>query len=802
MSIKVLFLLAMGILCNLTVASSQEEVDVTFIVQADAQPVEFASILVEPCSCGGITDKDGKVILPLPRGTYQVYTSFIGYLEDTVALAVEEDVDFMIQLREKTYLLDGVTITGADARDYLEKTVMGVQQLDINKIKNLPTAIGEVDIMKSLTMLSGVGSAGEASNGLSIRGGSLDQNLVLLDRAPIYNTSHLFGLFSVFTPDAVRGVDLFQGNMPAKYGGRISSVIDVKVANPDLRTFSLKGGVSFVSNKLALNVPLKKGKAGLLLAGRASYNDFIFKRIEKLKNTRANFLDGTLKFRYEINDKNSLYYTSFYSQDFYQLDLSSTINNIVADANQYDYAMLNNTLTWVKKLGSKSFLTTDLVSSAYKPKIIFPQSQVDNEVTYSSAINTFSLSSEYSAAPLERLSFYSGLMLTSTRLKPGALTSDNQEILRNKSLADQVGLEAAVYANLDWTINSRMSLSLGLRYVHFILSGPYDLASYEDESRQEIVAVRSFAPGEVVADYGMPEPRIGWRYSLSNSISLKASYAMTRQYLQNIYNSTTPLPTSRWTFSDFHIKPQLGHTYSFGYYQNIAGGEVSIGLEGYYRTIQNVIDFKSGADFFLNPHVEQDVVQGKGQNYGLELSLQKPQGSVSGWLNYSYSRSLRRFEARFLRDRINNNNWFPSDFDRPHVVNATVNLQGNEFNTFSFNFTYQTGRPYTIANGFVKTGEIPVPIFIKRNNSRLPDYHRLDFSWRVHNITTKNTRWKGDWIFTVYNIYNRNNAYNIFYTVKEIGRVGSSVGSGPLNSNQLSIFGRTIVSLGYNFKFQ
>lgn len=797
-----LFFIFLLVLTN----ANGQSFEVVFQVQdaATAKAVDLANIFITPCECGGPTDENGVFKTNLKKDQYQVVTSCIGYQNDTLVVELEAAIQLEIKLQSQGYQLDDVTVSGQSTRQNIERTVMGVQQLSANKITTLPTAIGEVDVLKSLAMLPGVGGAGEASNGLSIRGGSLDQNLVLLDNAPIFNPTHLFGLFSVFTPDAIGGVDLYRANMPAKYGGRIASVVDIKVKNPDADQFTMAGGIGMVSSRLAVETPIIKDKLSVLAATRVSFNDFVFGRIERLKDTKANFVDGTLKLKYQANEKNSFYYTGFYSQDFYELDITSKISAVSATTNQYDYSTFNNTLNWLSTINDQSFLRTTLVLSDYRPQILFPQADTDNKIVFESRIQYRSLQSELFKEIDKKLTWSVGLQLDQTTLSPGDLLPGNEESIEAVSLPHENNLELSAFTNLDWVPSERWAFSLGLRYSNFFLLGPYQEAQYENEASDVITSIEDFSSGSIVQYYGGPEPRVGLRWKASDNTSLKASYALTRQYLQNIYNSTTPLPTSRWKTSDRYIAPQVGHTYSFGVYQNVKNNKITISAEAYYRSINNVLDYKPGADFFLQDFIERDVVQGDARTYGLEFNFEKPEGYLNGWFNYTWSRSLRQFDEQALSSRINNNEWFASDFDRPHVFNGTLNCKANDFNTFSFNFVYQTGRPYTIPNAVFVIDNIPVPVFLERNNSRLPDYHRLDFSWRIHNISTnKAQRWKGDWILTIYNLYNRQNAFNRYFTGRNRSLGANFVsGNGALAAYQLSIFSSTIISLAYSFKFQ
>jgi len=739
----------------------------------------------------------------LEKGNYQLVVSSIGYQSDTSNFFIEKNKQLEVQLSNQGYQLESVVVTGKDTRQNVERTVMGVQQLSALKIKTLPTTMGETDVLKSLTLLPGVGSAGEASNGLSVRGGSLDQNLVLLDYAPIFNPTHLFGLFSIFTPDAIGEVNIYKANMPSKFGGRIASVIDIKNKNPNAEKLILTGGIGLVSSSLGVETPLIKNKLDLLVSARAGFNDFIFPQIDRLKDTKANFWDATLKLKFQPNAKNNIYFTGFASHDFYQLQIASKINNINAESNQYDYSTLNGTLNWLHTFNNEGLLRTTLVKSDYQPKILFPQFDSDNVIEYNSRIRNNILQIEYTKSASKQFDFSIGTEFGQVILTPGNLDPGKEESIEPFSLLDEKSLEASAFFNLDYSPSEKIALSAGVRYTHFLLFGPFEEAEYIDEERNDLIASQIYNNNEVVKTYGGAEPRFGIRWKLNETASIKGSYALTRQYLQNIYNSTTPVPTSRWKNSDKYIQPQLGQTYSLGFFKNIKNNTITISAEGYFRTIENVLDYKPGANFFLQKFIEKDVLQGKAQNYGLEFNFEKPTGKWNGWANYTWSRSIRKFDAQLLRNTINNNKWFASDFDRPHVFNGTANWEANEFNTFSFTFTYQTGRPFTVANAIVRVNDVEVPVFLERNNARLPDFHRLDFSWRIHNITTKkDKRWKGDWVLTVYNLYGRKNAFNRYYGSLADGRFGAIFGNNPLGAYQLSIFSSPLISLNYSFKFQ
>lgn len=478
--------------------------------------------------------------------------------------------------------------------------------------------MGEFDVFRGMTLVAGVNNAGDVSNGLSVRGGSLDQNLLLYECAPIFNPTHMFGLVSVFTPGALSSVDLYRANIPSRYGGRVASVLDVKAKNPYVDKFKLSGGIGLMSSRLTLESPIIKDRLMTFASFRAGFTDFLLPIFsERLKKTKAKFGDGTLKLLYLPSEKDQISFTGFYSKDFYQLDLVSSIENINAESNQYDFSIFNGTLKWLHSFNENASLKTVLVGSTYVPKII-------------------------------------------------------------------------------------------------------------------------------------------------------------------------------------------GNSYGFGIYKNFDDNSIEMVLEGYYRDTENVLTYKPGADFFLEEFLEQDVVQGQGRAYGLELSFSKPDGNVNGWFNYTWSRSFLRSVNEEVGDRINDNEWFASDFDRPHVFNGTINFEKNKYNTVSLNFTCQTGRPYTVANGVVSFDEIEAPIFLERNNARLPVYHRLDFSWNIHfSKSKKKKRWQNDWTFTVYNLYGRKNPIDNFYSQRNNFKENFDVfGTSPLGSYELLVLNSPLFSLTYYFKFQ
>ncbi len=805
---KIFWFLFSSVLVVFNSEAQTQKFEISFKVKDKSTNTNLADaqIFITPCDCGGVTDSNGFFAVNLSKATYSLSVTYIGFKSYEQRVVLDKDMSLNIVLEESQEQLSKVILRAKNINDNIDSPQMGALQLKSEDIKKLPSALGEIDVLKGVTLLAGVNNAGDVSNGLSVRGGSLDQNLILYDHAPVFNPTHLFGLFSVFTPEVLSSVNLYRANIPSKYGGRVASVLDIKVKNPYVDKLKLSGGIGLVSTRFAVETPIIKDKLMLIAGVRAGLTDFLLPIFSKrLKNTKAKFGDATLKLMYLPTDKDQLTFTGFYSKDFYQLDLISKVQNVNAKNNQYDFGMMNGTLNWLHSFNNKTSLRTILVGSRYTPKILFPEVENPNKIEFQSRINYLSLISELKKDVDDSFDFTSGIQANKYVIEPGTLNPGSAESVLPVSLDSETSYELSGYLNANWRPTDKLSVSAGLRYNYFMFLGPYTQATF-DEGTGSITDTKEFGSGDLVKSYGGLEPRLGMSYKFNDKTSIKASYARVNQYLQNVYNSSTPIPTSRWKTSDINIKPQVGDTYGLGVYRNVMEDDrkLILGLEGYYRDVKNVLSYKPGADFFLQEFLERDVVQGIGKAYGVELSIKKPRGDVNGWINYTWSRSRLKSFNENVADRVNNNEWYPSDFDRTHVVNATLNLEGDKYNTFSFNFTGQTGRPYTAANAVVQVDNIDVPIFISRNNARLPIYHRLDLSWNIHfSDSKKNKRWKNDWTVTIYNVYSRKNPFNIYYTQRTSEKFNSPVfRDSPLGSFQLSAINSPLVSLTYNFKFQ
>ncbi|MFM1877866.1 MAG: hypothetical protein RLZZ241_732 [Bacteroidota bacterium] len=767
----------------------------------DGAPLEGVQVALTPCFCGGITDQNGKFNIDLRIGNYDVEFFYLGFRGETRKITVKDPVALTVNMEEEAEELSEVVLRARRTTQNIESPQMGALQLQMQEIKKIPMAGGELDVLRGMTLMPGVNSAGDVSNGLSVRGGSLDQNLILYDYAPVFNPTHLFGLISVFTPEVISQVDLYRANIPSRYGGRSSSVLDVKSRNPYPEKFTMSGGVGLISSRLAIETPLIKDKLNLSMGTRAGFTDFLLPVFsDRLDNTKAKFNDATLKLIWLAGERDQISFSGFQSWDFYQLDLISKIQEINAKNNQYEFRTLNGTVAWTHMIDEKASMRSVLVASDYRPENIFPEQDNPNEIRFKSGIRYLSANSEYLRFPSEKLDWHAGLQGIKYRIDPGDLDPGTGNSINPVTLDTEEGYEFAAYTNLNLKPSDRLGISAGLRLNHFMLTGPFKMPTFDPDT-DNLVSINEIAAGEPVVQYTSLEPRLGLNYKLGEHSSIKGSYARLNQYLQNIFNTTTPLPTSRWKLSDPLIKPQQSDAFGIGIYQGFADDRWEVSMETYYRMSRNNLAYKAGADFFLEPYLQREVLQVDGKAYGVELGVRKPEGKVNGWLNYTYARSFLKSNGENLRERINNNAWYPAEFDRPHVLNSTVNFEGDLYNTLSFNFTLQSGRPFSAPNSVFRYRDIDVPIFIDRNNVRLRPYHRLDLSWKVKYGKKLNRRWIGDWTFTIYNLYGRRNPFNLFYSQRQGSVNGDIFLESPLGSYELSVLNTPVFGLTYNFKF-
>lgn len=761
----------------------------------DGKPLPKASINIDFGKFGGVTDDKGRFDLSLPSGEHAITIKFVGYRPFREVIYLRGDITRQYFLRLVENELEEVIVSSKGAESNIQRPLLGVSQLSIKTLRKLPAAVGEIDILRGLQMLPGVTSVGEASNGVNIRGGTTDQNLLLLDDIPIFNPTHMFGLFTAFPSEAASSVEVYKGSTPARFGGRAASVMDVALQQPSLDKFKMSGGISFVSNRLTLDVPIIKEKLGVMISGRASYNDFLLPVVSpKLNDIKANFADLVAKVFWRINTKNTFTASGYYSKDFFQTKLLGAIGAINATSTQYDYRSNSFSARWFYAISNKLNLQTTVVSADYVPKTLLPELNSDNKVELLSGIKYQQAKTNLNYS-IAKQNIEVGISGTRYEIDPGQLLPGTSKSVLSIKTPKEYSLETAIYAEDEISLSSRATVSVGVRYSQFYALGPGTVQTYVDGEPRDTFSARdtiNYGKGKIMQSYGGFEPRLGMKYSLNEQTSLKLGYNLMRQYMQVVTNTTTPLPTSRWKTSDLHIKPQVSTLLSGGIFHNLKGNIYEFSLEAYYRLTSNIIDYKPGADFLLSSYPETQLLQGKNRSYGLEVMFSKKKGETTGWINYTYSRSMNKVnEGSGFGEQINFGNWYAANYDRPHSFNASVIFNQGTHHDFSFNFSYSTGRPYTLPEGFIVYQGRSYPFYGVRNNARLPDYHRLDFAWNIYQPGMKDKRFKSHFTFTVFNLYGKKNAYSVF-----VRSTGTSI-----SSYKLVVFGAPIPSLSYNFKF-
>ncbi len=750
------------------------------------EPIIGGEIYISALKTGSITDTNGYFEISVPKGIYEIEIRYTGFETETklIGFGSQGNESMDIYLYESSTQLENITIT-AESRDMnVSSIVTGVEKLGIETIKSLPTFMGEIDPIRSLTTLPGVSTVGELSAGFNVRGGETGQNLILQDNAVIYNPTHLFGFFSAFNPDMIQDVELFKGGGPAKYGGRASSVLDIKLRNGETGKHTISGGVGLVSSRLAIEGPLKKNKTSYLIGGRVSYTNWLINSLNniQLKNSSANFYDLTAKIFHQANSNNFITATGYYSFDDFNLGGDST----------FSWATTNISLAWDHKFNENTVSELTLSSSNYYSKVLN-----DEEIgpfLYRNSINNLNLKYSINLNKGDN-SYNFGIEGNSSRLDPGELVPIIDDgVVIPKNIQKQNGVDFAIFGQGDFKLSEKLALSAGIRYSMFFRMGEDVIYSFDydnlDGRYPSIIDTTHYSSGEIISKFNGFDPRISLRYLVSDNSSIKVSYYRATQYLHLISYTTSPTPQDYWIASGPYINPEIGNQFSLGYFKNLKNNMFEISLEGFYKITNNTIDYIEGADITLNESLEAGLDQGEGLAYGVELQVKKNTGKIFGWVSYTYSRSLRRFELpEGSLPLINNGDYYPSIHDQPNNLSLVLNYKTGKRSTLSTNFSYSTGRPITIPISKFSYGPFLSTLnYSERNEFRIPDYHRLDISWSIKDRPVKNKRFSGEWILSVYNVYGRKNAYAIYFN-----KYGTA--------KKLSILGSVFPSVSYNFKF-
>ena len=785
-------LLSMLTFCvSICLVSAQEKFTISgYITDYESgETLIGATALVKELGNGAVSNEYGFYSISVPEGSYTLEFSYIGFGNIIKSVSLSANYKLDVELGEMKNELAEVVVTAKEEDSNVREVSMSVNKLDITTIKNMPTLLGEVEIIRSLQLLPGVNSVGEGATGFNVRGGSIDQNLILLDEAPVYNSSHLFGFFSVFNPDAVKDVKLYKGGIPSRYGGRLSSILDVRMKEGNKKKLNINGGVGFIFSRLSVEAPIIKDKSSLIVAARRSYIDVLAKPFlsESLNGSELNFYDLTLKTNYDINDKNRLFISGYFGRD----------NFGFGDQAGFNWGNKTGTIRWNHLFSERLFSNLTFYFSDYDYQIKFGNDS-QNKFDWNASIQNIGVKPEFSffLKPGNLLKFGGQSILYT--FDPGNAVGVSEGEERDFSLPQKYAMENAVYVENEIDITTTIKTNYGLRLSSFTYLGKGTAYEYADGipgERRYATSATEYDDWESIKTYYNFEPRLSLQMQLSSNNSIKASYNRTTQYIHLVSNTTAATPVDIWTPSTNNIRPSTADQVAFGYFQNLNDNTYELSAEVYYKTMNNLVDYIDGADLLLNQFIEGDLIEGEGRAYGIELMAKKTKGKFNGWLSYTLARTERQTPG------INGGEWYASRFDQLHNLSLTGFYEINDRWTTSANFAFNTGSPttfpttrYTI-QGFV----VPHNANEERNNVRLPNYHRLDLSITRKGKIKEGKRWTGDWVFSVYNVYNRKNAFSIFFA-QEDGRIpiGSSVNT---DAYRLSVIGNFIPSVSYNFKF-
>lgn len=783
------FTVVFSILCS-KIGLSQDKITLNGYIK-DANNGEAligATLYIKEIQGGTATNVYGFYSITLPPGEYTVEYRFVGYETQERAISLVANLRADIEMAPESQQLEEIVVTGEADDENVTSIEMSSNKLDIQTIKRLPAFLGEVDVIKSIQLLPGVSTVGEGAAGFNVRGGNVGQNLVLLDEAPVYNSSHMLGFFSVFNPDAVKDTKLYKGAIPAQYGGRLASLLDVRMKEGNSKEFSASGGIGTVFSRLAIEAPIVKDRSSFILAGRRSYIDVLAAPL--LDDTQLNFYDLTMKTNYDLDENNKLYLSGYLGRDNFEFDENQGFN----------WGSQTATLRWNHLFNDRLFSNFSAIYSNYDYELAFGEDANDS-FAWSSNVQNYILKSDlsYFVDNFNEINF--GAHFIYYQFTPAEATgvSDGETI--DISIEDKYTLESAVYVDNKQDLNSQWSLEYGLRFSAFHYFGPGTVYTYEDTpagERREVASSEEFDSWETVASFYYPEPRFAFKYQLNPSSSIKGSYNRMVQYIHLISNTTASNPLDVWVPSSNNLDPQVSDQFTLGYFKNLSSNRYELSAEVYYRPSQNQVEYIDGADLLLNEFLEGDLLSGEGRAYGLELLLKKVKGEFNGWVSYTLGRTELQVEG------INNGDWFPTRFDQTHNLKLVGFYDLSERVSLSGTFTYTTGTPATYpTGGYIQQGLlIPYNHGDSRNNVRIPDFHRLDLSlrWDMKRNKRGKERKNKDYLsISFYNVYARRNAFSIYFTQSDDRANLSQPWTG--NSTRLSIIGTIIPSVSYNFQF-
>ncbi|MCB0658104.1 MAG: TonB-dependent receptor, partial [Saprospiraceae bacterium] len=682
-------------------------------------PVIGATIKLDNLGTGTTTEADGSFSMEAPVGEHILVIQYIGYDEVRANLSVYNSGSLDLTLNKSAIQLDEVTVRAQAADASVEEVQVGIARLDVKNIERVPTVMGEADVIKNLLLFPGVTSVGEGTLGFNVRGGDVDQNLIVQDEGFLFNSSHALGFFSTFNSNLISSVELYKGNMPASYGGRIASVLDVTMRDGNMEQFKMKGSIGPISSRLSLETPIVKDKVSILGGIRASYVNWLLKTIKQpnIHNTSTFFYDGNVRLTAKLGNRNTLIASAYGTQDefYYNNDFG------------FDYGTKMGQVILKSILSDKVYTKLAVVASDYYSSQFdlggLDAAELTNRIAYQKA------KAQVSYVANRQLQLDAGLEGILYKVDPSTRAPyGNESEIVPQQLESEKGLETAAFVNGEWSLSSNVLVSGGLRFAYYSFLGPKTVYEYENPEHPSLLSLidSTYYDGGSIASYTSLEPRLSFRFKIDEASSVKAGYSRTGQFINQIFNTDSPTPNSQWQLSNTYIKPVRSHNVSVGYFHNFKKNTWETSLELYGRYVDQLFDYRDFAELNTNPHLETEILSGVGRSYGAEVSIKKNRGEWNGWLSYTYSRSLR------MIDGINKGNWYPSNFDKPHDATLVLNYQPNQRNTFTFNFNYGTGRPNNAPIGIYKLPDgQTVQVYSERNQFRIPDYHRLDISYTI-----------------------------------------------------------------------
>ncbi|MCB0474423.1 MAG: TonB-dependent receptor [Flavobacteriaceae bacterium] len=780
------------LLCFTILGNAQKKYTLsgTVLDDASSETLIGVSIVFPELNTGATTNTYGFYSITLPEGSYRFSVSYLGYETLIDTLTLDQNITKNFRLLEKSEALEEVILNNDNEQIRLNKPQMSINVLTSKTIDQIPALLGETDLIKSLTLLPGVTNAGEGSSGFNVRGGAVDQNLLLIDEAVVYNSSHLFGLFSVFNTDAIKDVKLYKGGIPARYGGRVSSVLDIYQKEGNNRQFHMNGGIGLVSSKLLAEGPIKKEVSSFIIGGRTTYAHLFLPLFDN-KNV-AYFYDLNAKFSFSINAKNKVYFSGYFGRDVF--NIADNFENI------YGNSAFN--FRWNHLFSDKLFSNLSLIYSDY----YYGLNLDFVGFKWNSGIKNLNLKYDFKDYLTDTFTLYFGFNTIYYHFNPGEIRPASATSgITVSQLINKYAIENAAYLEAEQQLSDKLSLSYGLRLSNFLRLGQKSLNEYAGNKpvvfneelqiyeKADPETTMTYKRSDVIKVFNNPEPRFSLAYQYRENASFKLSYNRMSQYLHLLSNTSSPTPLDVWTPSGKYIKPQLLDQFAIGYYRSIQNNTYTLELETFYKKVKNRIDYIDGADLIANDAIEQVILNGRARAYGLELLLKKNAGKFNGWLSYTFSNSEQQTPPRTPTETgINNGNWYKTPYDKTHDLSLTGNYKFNERWTLSTNFIFQTGLPVTLPGSQYNYNGLTVIQFKARNSNRLPNYNRLDLSLRFVPESRREKNWKGEWVFGIYNIYNRKNAASLSFR--------NNADTGYNEVLRLSLFG-IIPSVSYNFKF-